>query len=135
MNHLGFRISFLTLLLTASFALSCGTGQQGAGTLQAITVSPAAAAAFEVQFTATGHYVNPSHTVSPQPAQWVACQKGLPTTDVTVSNSGLAQCSSGFTGAYSINAYDMTNCNLLTACGGGCTVVGSAQLSCVGAVE
>jgi hypothetical protein len=39
MEKLRFVLSFLTLILAASFALSCGAGQQSR--LQSITLSPA----------------------------------------------------------------------------------------------
>ena len=52
----------LVLLLAAPFTLSCGAGQSQ---LKSITLSPATADAQaypdgQVQFTATGYYVNPS---------------------------------------------------------------------------
>jgi hypothetical protein len=146
MAKLRFTLSFFALLAAASVALSCGASQQpgGArqpGSLQSIALSPANADARsfpdgEVPFTATGHYVDPSRTVTPQPANWVACQKGLPTTDASVSSAGIATCASGAIGAYSINAWTIatgpgtTNCTAITACGGGCTVEGTAQLIC-----
>jgi hypothetical protein len=140
MEKLRFVPSFLTLVLAASFVfLSCGASQQSQ--LQSITLSPANADAQsfpdgEVPFTATGYYVDPTHTVTPQPANWVACQKGLPTTDVSVTSAGVAKCATGVVGAYSINAWDTLttpgtlNCPASNACGGGCTVVGTAQLIC-----
>jgi hypothetical protein len=139
MEKLRFVLSFLTLILAASFALSCGAGQQSR--LQSITLSPANADAQsfpdgEVPFTATGNYVDPTHTVTPQPANWAACQKGVPTTDASVTSAGVAQCATGAVGAYSINAWSIPtgpgtyNCSVITACGGGCTIEGSAQLTC-----
>ncbi len=139
MEKLGFMLSVLTLVLAASLALSCGASQQSR--LQSITLSPANADAQsfpdgEVPFTATGNYVDPTHTVTPQPANWVACQKGLPTTDASVTSAGVARCATGAVGTYSINAWDIStgpgtyNCSAITACGGGCTVVGTAQLIC-----
>lgn len=133
-------LSFLALVAAASLALSCGAGQQQ-GRLQSVAVSPANADAQsypngEVPFTATGHYVDPSRVVTPQPANWVACQKSLPTTDASVSSAGVATCASGAVGAYSINAWTIStgpgtvNCSAITACGGGCTVEGTAQLIC-----
>jgi hypothetical protein len=140
MEKLGFVLSFLALILAASFALSCGAGQ-GLGQLQSITINPATANAQsyrngQVPFTATGVYNNPSHTVTPLTSNWVACQQNAPTTDVYVSNTGVAQCASGATGTYAIKAWDIPNipgaynCPAMTACGGGCTVVGTAQLTC-----
>ncbi len=139
MEKLECTLSVLTLVLAASFALSCGASQQTQ--LQSITLSPANADAQsfpdgEVPFTATGNYVDPTHTVTPQPAYWVACQKGLPTTDASVTSAGVARCATGAVGAYSINAWDIStgpgayNCSAITACGGGCTIQGNAQLTC-----
>ena len=140
MEKLGFVLSFLALILAASFALSCGAGQ-GQGQLQSITINPATANAQsyrngQVPFTATGVYNNPSHTVTPLTANWVACQQNAPTTDVYVSNTGLAQCASGATGTYAIKAWDIPNtvgtypCPSMTACSGGCAVWAAAQLTC-----
>jgi hypothetical protein len=139
MEKLRCTLSFLTLVLAASLTLSCGASQQSR--LQSITVNPANADAQsfsdgEVPFTATGHYVDPTRVVTPQPANWVACQKGLPTTDASVTSAGVAQCAVGAVGAYSINAWSTSpgpgtyNCSVITACGGGCTIEGSAQLIC-----
>src|ERR1019366_7092985 len=140
MEKLGFVLSFLALILAASFALSCGAGQ-GQGQLQSITINPATANAQsyrngQVPFTATGVYNNPSHTVTPLTANWAACQQGVPASEVSVTASGVAQCASGATGTYAIKAWDIPNipgtynCPAMTACGGGCTVVGTAQLTC-----
>ncbi|MGA6988393.1 MAG: hypothetical protein WBZ01_20220 [Terriglobales bacterium] len=139
MKKLRFMLSFLALILAASFTMSCGASQQSQ--LQSITVNPANADAQsfpngEVPFAATGHYIDPTHIVTPQPANWVACQKGLPTTDASVTPAGVAQCAAGAVGAYSINAWSIStgpgtyNCSAITACGGGCTIEGSAQLIC-----
>lgn len=134
MEKLGFVLSFLALILAASFALSCGasTSNQPAptGQLQSITLSPATADAQEAQFTATGHYINPPQTFTPQPAAWGVCQQNAPTSEVSVTKNGLAQCASGAVGAYTVFAFVGTNCNAVNACGGGCTIVGTAQLTC-----
>jgi hypothetical protein len=139
MERLRMMLSVLALVLAASFALSCGASQQSQ--IKSITVSPANADAQsfpdgEVPFAATGHYIDPTHIVTPQPANWVACQKGLPTTDASVTPAGVAQCAAGAVGAYSINAWAIStgpgtySCSVITACGGGCTIEGSAQLIC-----
>jgi hypothetical protein len=129
MKKFRFAFSFLALVLAASFALSCGSGQ---GQLQSIALSPAAADA-QQQFTATGSYVNPNHTVTPQPATWGACQQNVPTTEVSVTQGGVAQCASGATGTYTVFAFVTirSSCNpAQDQCGDGCTVVGKAQLTC-----
>jgi hypothetical protein len=131
MVQLRFTLSFLALVLAASVALSCGANSAvPASRLQSVTLSPATADAQEAQFTATGHYINPTQTVTPQPVAWGACQQSAPTTDVSVTAKGLAQCASGSSGTYTVFGYVQTNCSLINACGGGCTVVGTAQLTC-----
>jgi len=135
MSKIRIAYLFLATLALVMAAASCGAGSSGAGQLQSITVNPASADAQnypngEVPFEATGHYVDPSHTVTPQAANWVACSQNAPTSDVSVTSSGVGQCASGAKGTYQINAFVMTNCLAISACGGGCTVVGSAQLTC-----
>jgi hypothetical protein len=135
MRQLQFALFLLGMFLVSLAVLSCGTNQGGAGQLQSIMLSPAMADAQDypggqVPFVATGVYVNPAHKVTPQPALWGVCQKGLPTNDASVTSAGVAQCASGAAGAYAVFAFQSTNCNVLTACGGGCTVVGTAQLNC-----
>jgi len=120
--------------------LSCGASQSQSK-LQSLAVNPSNADAQsypngEVPFTATGYYSDPTHTLTPQSAYWVACQKGLPTIDVTVNTAGVAKCVGGTAGAYAINAWDIPtgagvyNCSEITACGGGCTIEAAAQLIC-----
>ena len=84
----------------------------------------------QVQFTAVG-----SFATSPSPALlkaqvWGACQNNNPTTAVSISNVGLAQCESGASGTYSVFASDMTNCLAIGPCGTGCLVSGYAKLTC-----
>jgi len=136
MNRLRVVLSFVALLLAGSFVLSCGSGQ---GQLQSITLSPATADAQSypngmVPFTATGNYLDPSHTVTPQPATWSACSQNIPTTEVSVTSAGVAQCASGASGTYSIYAFHSSgkNCGTLPVgpCGSQCGALGSAQLTC-----
>jgi hypothetical protein len=137
MEKLRLTLSVLALVLAASFALSCGASQ-GPGQLQSITLSPTIADAKDyphgVPFTATGIYVNPSHTVTPQSADWGACYQGAATDGISVSTGGTAQCANGATGTYTVFAFDLSNpsCSAaINACGGGgCTIVGTAQLTC-----
>ena len=150
MKKLRLMVSFLALVLAAFLAFSCGTGPsalpcnansqtpaQGQGQLQSITLSPATAEAQncpsgQVQFTATGNYINPAQTVTPQLiSAWGACQQNATTSDVTVTAKGVARCASGATGTYTIWAeYPSPMCEIVGVCGGGCTVVGTAQLTC-----
>jgi hypothetical protein len=137
MKKLWFVASAVALLFCAAVALSCGASSQGPSQLQSIMLNPATADAQSypdgiVPFTATGYYTNPTHSVTPQVANWVACQDDTPTTAVSVTNKRAAQCASGSSGVYAINAWNVSNseCTAITACGGGCTIVGSAQLTC-----
>lgn len=139
MTNIKGALSLLTVILSMSLiAVSCSTQQSQ---LQSLIVDPATADAQnysngKVQFTATGNYVHPSRTVTPQPANWAACQNGTPTADVSVTASGIAQCASGAVGQFPIHAWDarsgqgVVNCTAITACGGGCTIEASAQLTC-----
>ena len=129
MEKLQFVFSFLVLILTASLVTSCGAGSSQ-GKLQSVTLIPPAADAEEVQFTATGYYIHPSSTLTPQAATWGACYQGATTSQVSVTSAGNAQCATGATGTYTVYAFVPTNCTVINACGGGCTVVGTAQLTC-----
>jgi hypothetical protein len=143
MKKLRFTLSFLALAVAAFLASSCGSsnamnqGPIAPPGLQSITLNPATADAQDypggqVPFTATGHYINPLHTVTPQTATWVACQQNQPTTEVSVTAKGVAQCASGATGTYSVNAWDVGDpeCLAVNACGTSCTIAGTAQLTC-----
>jgi hypothetical protein len=130
MQGLSLTAACLVLVSTALLMSSCGTGSQGTGQLQSIIVTPASVDAPSANFTATGVYVNPEHTLTPQPALWGACFQGAPTTSVTVSKTGAAQCVSGASGTYTVFADVETNCTFVNACGGGCTTIGTAQLTC-----
>jgi hypothetical protein len=126
------------LLVAAAITLACGSSTSR--TLQSVAVTPATATAQsgQFQFTATGYYNRSPAQVTPLTATWGACLQQTPTTDVTVSTAGLAQCTSGASGTYTIWAFDTNplapgtaNCNAMTACGGGCgRVTGTAQLTC-----
>ncbi len=139
MKKLHLTLLSLALLLAASLALSCGTSSMpnSTGQLQSITISPSVATAptvdGDVQFTATGHYNTSPYTVTPQPAIWGACFQNAPTNVVSVTAAGLAHCEQlggPASNTYSVFAFQPTECNLVTACGGGCTIVGTAQLTC-----
>ena len=128
----------LALVGAAAFALSCGSGSDPNHMLQSITLSPATADAQDypgglVQFTATGYYVVAPKTVTPLSAGWGSCYNNAPTNAISVSD-GVAQCASGAAGTFTVWANDPPGlggmCNAITACGGGCFVVGTAQLTC-----
>ncbi len=140
MAKLRFTLFSLALVLAASLALSCGaTSSQNQDPLQSITLSPATADAQDypngqVHFIATGYYTDPSHTVTPLSAMWGSCYHDASTSEVSVTAGGVAQCAPGAVGTYTVWADDPplfnVACLAITACGGGCFIAGTAQLSC-----
>jgi len=137
------------LVLIATVALGCGSnhsvtalcglnvssGSNQFGSLQSVTVCPAMADAKNytsglVPFTAIGFYDTQPSPVAPLKGFWGACRQQTPTTDVTISSSGVAQCAAGATGTYSVFAAEPGVCDAITACGGGCQITGYAQLTC-----
>jgi hypothetical protein len=135
-------LSFFALALAASLTLSCGGSSDPSSEHQllSITLSPATANVQDypngqVQFTATGYYKTAPYTVTPLSAGWGTCFQNAPTTAISVTGTGLARCAAGAAGTYTVWANDPPfsqgiNCNAITACGGGCFVAGTAQLSC-----
>ncbi len=139
MEKIRFLLSFSALVLAASVALSCGASSHSQDPLITITLSPATADAQdypngEVQFTATGYYINPSRTVSPLSAGWGTCYEDASTSEISIVSSGVAKCAPGAVGTYTVWANDAPDPNIeclaMTACGGGCFVAGTAQLTC-----
>lgn len=118
---------------------SCGGGSM-ARELKAININPTAAqpsgSATTVQFTATGVWTAAPTSVTPQGANWGACLNGTPTSDVTVTSTGLATCGADAKGTYTVWAWAPSGgtgpqCTAVTACGAGCgRVNGTAQLTC-----
>jgi len=139
MDRLRLVVSFLVVTLTAALALSCGAGT-GQTQLQSMSVSPMTADAMdypggEVPFVTTGYYINPTHTVTPQSATWVACQNEAPVSDVSVSTSGVARCGAGASGVYLIDAWNpvgpgVYSCPVENACVSQCAIEATAQLTC-----
>jgi len=141
--------SFVTLL-AIGLILACGSGSSplhvapscksapassNAGLPQSMILCPAEADAAnypggEVQFVAIGAYNAPPSPATPVKAFWGACYQNAPSSAVTISSSGVAQCAAGASGVYEVFASVPTNCNLITACGGGCQVSGYAKLTC-----
>lgn len=124
------QISFFSLVIAATITLACGSSSQHSipAIPQSVTVAPATAEG-QAQFVATAHYAN-EPPVTPLTAFWGACYQNAPTSDITITNKGLAQCESGASGTYSVFASVPTLCLATTACGGGCQVSGYAQLTC-----
>jgi hypothetical protein len=140
MQKLEFALSLLGLFAISWLVLSCGAiSQDQPGQLQSVTLSPASADGKDypngqVTFTATGVYSNPTRTVTPLSANWGTCYQDGITNAVTVSRGGVAQCVNGAVGTYTVWADAPPNpnagCAAMTACGGGCFVAGTAQLTC-----
>jgi hypothetical protein len=148
MRNLGLLCSFSVLALAAAITLACGTspkvnppgcnpyvtGSNTTGTLQSITVCPAVADAEDydgqVQFFATGFYNTPPTMVTPLPAFWGACYQKAPTDAVVVSSNGLAQCTAGASGTFSVFASKPTTCTAIAVCGSGWQISGYSQLTC-----
>jgi hypothetical protein len=142
MEKVQLPLSFFILAVVASLVLSCGANSDPSSTRQllSITLSPATADAQDypdgqVQFTATGYYNTAPYTVTTLSAGWGTCYQEVSTGAISVSRTGLAQCASGAVGTYTVWANDVrfplaANCLAITACGGGCFVAGTAQLTC-----
>jgi len=147
MRNCGLPFSCFLLILAAAIALACGSASHILPTCssvpsatnpdipQSMTLCPAAADAKdfpdgEVQFVAIGAYYTAPSPATPQKAFWGACYQNAPTSAVTISSSGLAQCAADSSGTYTVFASVPTLCNVVTACGGGCQVSGYAKLTC-----
>lgn len=124
---------YLAALGCSSFLLACGTP---ARELQSIIVSSDATNAVgpTVQFTATGVWNTSPTMTTPLSAHWGVCKDSATTDGVTVTQTGLATCQKGSKGTYTVFADDPPTtgpvCNAINACGGGCSIAGTAQLSC-----
>jgi len=142
MKGMRLMLSLLALVAASAVVLSCGSNSSSTHRLQSITLSPASADAQNlpsgmVQFTATGEYNSPPLIVTPLPATWGVCYQFQPTNEISVTNNGLAHCASGAVGTYTVWASDPMDlppgtyaCPAETACGGGCTITATAQLTC-----
>ena len=130
--------SIFILIFLAVILVACGSSAPRS--LQTVSISPATADASqfpnrEVQFTATGYFnANPT-PVTPLNVTWGACSQSLPTTDVTMTATGVAQCTPSASGTYLVWGFapDSTHgtCSAINACGGGCgRVTGTALLTC-----
>jgi hypothetical protein len=133
MSKFGPQFSFVSLIIAAAITLACGTSKHA---LQAITVSPSTAEG-QAQFTATGYYNSAPSPVNSVAATWGACAQGWqPTSEVSVSSDGLAQCSAGASGTYTVFAFETAvggaTCNVVPACGPSpCgTISNTAKLTC-----
>ena len=144
MEKFRLALSFFALAVTTPLALSCGASSGSDPSshrqLLSIALSPATVDAQDysggqVQFTATGYYSTAPYMVTPLSAGWGTCYQNASTNAISVTKAGVAQCASGAAGTYTVWANDPpfaagANCNAITACGGGCFVAGTAQLTC-----
>ena len=143
MKHHGPPVFFLLGLSLITWACGSHTafsGGLGTGTLESVSISPANADAQnyggQVQFTATGYYATPPFQVTPLQATWGTCYQENATSEISISNRGLAQCAAGAVGTFTVWAFAPSNAqqacsNIQTACGtGDCQVTGTAQLTC-----
>ena len=105
--------------------------------LLSVSISPTSGTAkgspSEVQFVATGTYNTEPYTVTPLTATWGV--QSAPQSIATTSQSGLATCKQGSSGATNIEAWvqvEPSTCNVIDSAGRpGCgNVGGSAQLTC-----
>ena len=130
--------SFFALLLIAVITLACGSSAPRV--TQSLSITPLTADANDfpngqVPYTATAYYSRQPSPVKGVQATWGACFQNTPTSNVTVSANGMAQCVAGASGTYTVWAFVLTDdrgCpNLVNACGGGgCQVTGTAALTC-----
>lgn len=137
--NLRILLSATSLCLLAAIVLACGSSATSSGINnsipQSITITPATANAQDypdgqVPFVATGYFKTPPSPVVPLQAHWGVCYQKSATTEVSISQTGVAQCQTGASGAYTVFASQMTMCLAITACGGGCQVSGFATLTC-----
>ncbi|HKI27716.1 MAG TPA: hypothetical protein VKA07_15425 [Candidatus Sulfotelmatobacter sp.] len=117
---------FVLLILVAAITLACGSATPHM--LQTVTVSPATADAQtlpngQVQFTATGVFVTRPSPVTPLTVQWGTCNlNGVPS-EISVNQSGVAQCAPGASGTFVVQAVGQSTppphvaCNTVLVCG------------------
>jgi hypothetical protein len=116
-------------LLVGLLLLISGCGGGSPRLLQSITVSPASADAHsfpdgQVQFIVIGIYSQPPSPSPTTASLWSVLEPKL----ATISQSGVAQCTPGASGAVTVKAIVPAPCR-----GTGCTaalLAGTAQLTC-----
>ncbi|MGA8441486.1 MAG: hypothetical protein WB762_34805 [Candidatus Sulfotelmatobacter sp.] len=134
MRSSGPQLFLFFLILAAIITLACGSATSPTRILQTVNISPPSAEG-QVQFTALGFYEPPYPAPVVLTATWGACYQNAPTTEVTVSSAGFAQCSVGGSGTYTVFGSAPSGARVcpdtLTLCGGGgCQVAATAQLTC-----
>lgn len=130
--------SLFLLIFFALILIACGSSSPR--TLQTVGLTPATADAHdfpngEVQFTATGFFNKSPMSVTPISVIWGACYQNRPAADVTITATGVAQCSPSASGTYLVWAFTPDtshgSCSAINACGGGCgRATGTALLTC-----
>jgi hypothetical protein len=139
--HNAYLLFVSLLVFAAAITLACGS-PASPHIPQSVTVTPATADAEsfpdgQVQFAATAYYNTMPSPVSNVTATWNSCAQNGPTTEVSVSTTGVAQCASGASGTYMIYAF-VPDPNFKGVCSGSALpcagacggVVGTAQLIC-----
>lgn len=137
MARYAYPLSLVFLCLAGSITLACG-GANPQREIESLSVTPAAGEGPQAQFTATGTFNTPPVTVSPLQATWVVTDiGGLATNEVSITTNGLAQCSSGASGVYTVAAWTPPlippkgTCNVIGPYGDPCdSVIGIAGLTC-----
>jgi hypothetical protein len=139
MRAYGLSVFFLAIL---AIAVTLACGGSSARILQSVSLSPSTADAQgnPVQFTAMGFFNQKPSTSTLPDVNWGACYQKQPTTAVSVSAGGLAQCAAGAAGTYTVWAWAERagSCGgnngevPANPCGGAgeCQVTGTAQLTC-----
>ncbi|MFZ0762162.1 MAG: hypothetical protein WAM69_19610 [Candidatus Sulfotelmatobacter sp.] len=140
----------VSLGLAAALTLACGDNaqsqtQDSQHQIISLSISPSFADAQDypngqVPFVAAGTYATSPVLVTSLPATWVVIdQDGDRSTDVSINANGLAQCTSGSPGVYTIGAWvtlfpgpPKAVCNVVGPFGNPCgdSVLGTAQLTC-----
>src|SRR5580692_7731252 len=97
--RLVYFLCIVSLGTLAFLTVACGNSSSQRE-LQKVNVSPTSADAQnypngQVQFTAAGTYNTSPVTVTPLQASWGVALNGAPTTGVSVSSDGVAQCAAG----------------------------------------
>jgi hypothetical protein len=155
MKKYGPQLWMCLLVLPAAFTLACGTSSTTPSSqsrtpssqrqIKSISISPATADAKDypggqVQFTAVANFSEPPSPVSISPT-WEVCTDNGTTngpSEITVNQSGVAECNPGASGTYIVDAYDYQyaelTCNLLLSCADAGTdcygTHGIAKLTC-----
>ena len=132
----------LSVFFPAILAIAVTLAWASARILQSVSLGPPTADAqgSPVQLTAAGYFNEQPSPVKLRTANWGACHQNQPTTAVSVSADGLAQCAAGAVGTFTVWAWAQRggdSCGPAgtvpaNPCGGAgeCQVTGTAQPTC-----